>query len=829
MKQFLFFSIFFSFQFSFSQIEFQEHIVSDITYGFYSDHSVFNVDIDNDGDLDILYSAAHKIGWYENIGGLGNFAPQKFILVNTNIVYSPVHAADLDGDGDMDVIGSIVYDDKIVWFENIDGLGNFSEEQVILNIPYGSSSLFAADIDGDNDMDIVTASEALDKVSWFENTDGLGSFGVEQIITTNVDLPRSVYVTDIDGDGDLDVLSSSVFDDKIAWYENTDGLGTFGVQQVIINVAYGASSVFSSDIDGDGDMDVLSSSRSDNKIAWYENTDGLGNFGNQQLISNMAMFALNVLSADLDGDGDMDVLSASYDDNKIAWYENLDGLGSFGSQQVMTTSATRAKFVQAGDFDNDGDLDAVSAFRSGLFYHENSDGLGSFEQERLITRGQAICKPYVIYADDMDGDGNMDILSSSYFLDNQICEEKLVWYKNSDGLGSFGFYEEISNNFKAQEIYTADLDGDGDKDVLTSNWDENDNPIWYENLDGLGNFTDQEIDINTIAYGIGIQAEDMDNDGDLDIIMSNRNSMAESGLFWHENIDGLASFGAPQMIMQVPGFSPPHSFDISDIDGDGDKDIFVMNGTFNLSWIENLNGQGLFGEPQLIDATDNIANIFLQSLHAVDLDNDGNIDIVCSSPMEDKIVWYKNLDEQGQFGSQQILTNDAAFVNTVYTADVDNDGDLDVLSASYYDDKIAYYKNMGLGVFSSQQVISVTADGATSVYVADINNDGKIDVLSSSSEDSKIAWYGNISTLSVSSHALNSIKLFPNPTKNQLNITSKTIINRLTIFDINGRLLSEIELSNSEYTLDVSTLTKGVYFLEIKSGESKSTKKFIKH
>ncbi|MBK9461507.1 MAG: VCBS repeat-containing protein [Sphingobacteriales bacterium] len=73
------------------------------------------------------------------------------------------------------------------------------------------------------------------------------------------------------------------------------------------------------------------------QIAWYEN-DGSGNFGTQQIITTDANYAKSVYAADLDNDGDIDVLSASYGDNKIAWYEN-DGSGNFGIQQIITTDA----------------------------------------------------------------------------------------------------------------------------------------------------------------------------------------------------------------------------------------------------------------------------------------------------------------------------------------------------------------------------------------------------------------------------------------------------------------------------------------------------------
>src|SRR5690606_9815761 len=87
------------------------------------------------------------------------------------------------------------------------------------------------------------------------------------------------------------------------------------------NATNNPQSVFTADIDGDGDMDILSASSADSKIAWYENLDGQGIYGNQQVISIEAIGATSVIATDIDGDGDMDVASASYFDNKIAWYE----------------------------------------------------------------------------------------------------------------------------------------------------------------------------------------------------------------------------------------------------------------------------------------------------------------------------------------------------------------------------------------------------------------------------------------------------------------------------------------------------------------------------
>jgi len=231
----------------------------------------------------------------------------------------------------------------------------------------GPTCVHAADLDGDGDVDVLSASSYDNKIAWYEN-EGSGHFGNQQVITTLAVNAASVYAADLDSDGDLDVLSASSGDNTIAWYEN-NGTGQFSSQRIITLSAEGANSVYAVDLDGDDDLDVLSASSgypyldTPNKVAWYEN-DGTGQFGEQQVITTLADGVTSVFAADLDSDGDLDVLSASQDDSKIAWYEN-DGTGQFGSQQVITVSADKATSVHAADLDGDGDMDVLSTSLGG--------------------------------------------------------------------------------------------------------------------------------------------------------------------------------------------------------------------------------------------------------------------------------------------------------------------------------------------------------------------------------------------------------------------------------------------------------------------------------
>ena len=94
----------------------------------------------------------------------------------------------------------------------------------------------------------------------------------EHVISTVADVAFSVFAADLDGDGDTDVLSASIDDDKIAWYENDGSSPPIFTEHVISTVANRPHSVFATDLDGDGDADVLSAS--DAGVFWYVNDGG---------------------------------------------------------------------------------------------------------------------------------------------------------------------------------------------------------------------------------------------------------------------------------------------------------------------------------------------------------------------------------------------------------------------------------------------------------------------------------------------------------------------------------------------------------------------------
>ena len=187
-----------------------------------------------------------------------------------------VYVDDVDGDGDLDVVSAVAYDDTIAWSEN-DGADDPSwTTSVIATTASNGRNVHVADMDGDGDLDVVATSLDDNTVSWYENDGADDPSWTAADIDTNSDGAFGVYVDDMDDDGDLDIVIGSAFDDTIAWYENDGAADPSWTKSAIDTSADGARNLHVGDMDGDGDLDIVAASAGDDTIAWYEN-DGAAN------------------------------------------------------------------------------------------------------------------------------------------------------------------------------------------------------------------------------------------------------------------------------------------------------------------------------------------------------------------------------------------------------------------------------------------------------------------------------------------------------------------------------------------------------------------------
>lgn len=342
-------------------------------------------DIDGDGYLDIITGSSAVIGWYQNMDGNGSFNGPLAIDEGMGQTLS-LAPADIDGDGNIDVVVSYFDQDMVVWYRNT-GLGIFEPLQVVASGLNDARGVTPKDLDGDNDLDLVLGVTNGTGLYWIENIDGQGTFGALNVVDANIPQARTQAVEDLDGDGDMDILTNS--DWGASWYENMDGLGSFSSRLSIETGPY-ANVIDLVDIDGDSDFDTFLISGLD-KVLWRENLDGTGNFGSEQIINDGGFSDFVAAeTGDLDNDGDLDVIFVSIENLKVIWQENLDGLGNFGPTQSVDATIARPARVALGDFDMDGDMDAVvnSLIANGekiLVWYENQTILTNdvFELDKL--------------------------------------------------------------------------------------------------------------------------------------------------------------------------------------------------------------------------------------------------------------------------------------------------------------------------------------------------------------------------------------------------------------------------------------------------------------
>ena len=166
------------------------------------------------------------------------------------------------------------------------------------------------------------------------------------VISTSQTIPKDAQVGDFDSDGDEDVVACSVSSDTVNWYEN-DGQGTWTTHS--ISTTLNAAVVVASDLDADGDIDILVHETT--AIHWIENLHGLGTDWTTHSIKATASSALDMFAVDIDSDSDIDALYVDSGARTVSWFENTGTLTDATEHYVSTAFGAEVKGVVAGDVD----------------------------------------------------------------------------------------------------------------------------------------------------------------------------------------------------------------------------------------------------------------------------------------------------------------------------------------------------------------------------------------------------------------------------------------------------------------------------------------------
>ena len=507
-------------------------------------------DIDEDGDEDLFVGmGSGEILYFRNDEGV--FIPDEENWDPSDKTGNPLFNAgisnnakiafvDLDGDSDLDaIIGGYGIDNdtgasrSINYYKN-DGDGNFTQANTEITISplptYFSIVPSVADVDGDGELDLVTGSyyqglhyyRQVSPMNFVEETGTANPFDAIHFPNT-----QPVFV-DLDHDNDPDLLlgegdgdySYDYPDNIIHYYENT-GNGIFKEKLELENPAGGADVGYNAgpvlfDVDGDNDLDALIGNKYDrfgnngtNSPVYYKNDDGIfkrvvsiSRDGSDSPFSDVALQGIFYHDvADVDGDGDMDVVAGDYM-GLVHFYRNDEGV--YTEEVDMNPFAGIPASVQTSprlaDIDGDQDLDLILSTNKVLYFENTGTAQLPQYERRIGTENPFDNVGFISYNGfltlaDLDHDGDLDLLANENFDFKYRSNDQIVYYENTgtpaapeftisddQAFLDLNITTDGHRHFRLQPV-TVDLDLDGDLDVFIGddfgyvNYVQNDNPV----------------------------------------------------------------------------------------------------------------------------------------------------------------------------------------------------------------------------------------------------------------------------------------------------------------------------------------------------------------
>ncbi len=613
-------------------------------------------DVDRDGDRDLVVASYVALTVLKNEGKRGFPAASVRHFKGSVLVTGPLQLFDADGDGDLD---AAVGGDSLLFLN--DGHGNFKDVSSSRFSPFFKNSNLQAVLDADKDGDL------------------------DLLVTVVPGPPKKTF---------------------LVLYLN-DGKGYFrdATSGRIPSMYTTVSSVFSADLDMDGDADLLAFTPKVPLVILVNDGKGFFKEDTGTRIPKAPLASTPLLFTDLDGDGDPDLLVKEKDLPHDGWRIRLllnDGKGFFKEGAFplpwspgILNLPDPCVWALAGDVDRDGDKDLLLS-RYGLDLLLQG-GPGKFHPctESPFPPPPAGFHLDNILAGDLDGDGDTDILARKQRKGSPPVPAVL----ENDGLGRFR--EKKGNRLPSPGqgfvlLALGDVDGDGDLDVI-SEYASGRTGLWLN--DGKGNFKDVTAGNMPPADGVVqylAKMGDLDGDGDLDLVLA-------SGFFsftvktYAERIylnDGKGRFtdATAGRLEKTP--AKTRALALGDFDGDGDLDLLLdrpAKGYPAFSFLIN-DGKARF--------TDVTASRFpslpsgsygATAFEPGDLDGDGDLDLLVQSPFGEWLLFVN--DGKGRFRDETASRAPWKKARDGRLADFDGDGDLDFLGeALYFNDGKGFFK-----------------------------------------------------------------------------------------------------------------------------------------
>ncbi len=703
-------------------------------------------DLNNDKYPDILCFTNDTLLWVENLADTATAGH----VIATGLSYQSGLTVGMFNDSIVDLVtttygdpGSGVKATVVQWVN--DGNMNFLPDTLIEgDSRFASPSVLDFDNDGYDDI-VFNVMTTFSSPSWFYlKSDGKGKFAPESFMNQPYESiagqdSMTVYLSDYGG--------IQVYSFPLIYMEDT--IQTFPEGFTFVDTA---------DFNGDGEADLLFINQVAGEVAIsygqnykYSALDSIGSF----TANNLS----DIVIGDFNKDGKIDIAASVYGTG-IVLYQNNGGSFTQSSKSTMAGHLASGTFLsdtmtlivyntadsklyysdpgwnftqidqlggiaglRPANLNTDKYMDFVAYNTDTIFeYVYDSTAANFYVVKKLILPADKISK---IYALDYENDGDDDLA----VLYHQDTYYYVSLFLNMDGQGEMSKEQMLYQNsdFMFYDISINDYNLDGLMDIVLS--EKSDQISYLKNAAKSEAFRAEPVSDATGRYAL---VEDINNDGKLDIILSNSDK---------SEIDYLLNTGNGNFDTKfLTGLSNPYGLIYADMDGDGTKDVVAGSiGLDSMYMVKLAAGQVVSSQWSLFGM------VYPTIFDFGDIDGDGDVDLVVGSQATDQIVWYPNDGSAGATASLNSISTTADSVQCVRVADIDGDGDLDVVSASANDNKVSWYPN-DAGSFQTENTISTTSKGAKYIILADMNGDSYIDVVSVSQLDSTVEVFYNDGT-----------------------------------------------------------------------------------